>query len=57
MEQYVYKNLTLAILKELLLEEEFRSRTDIGITLQAYLRDSAQDLQDLINWAKSAVIP
>ena len=52
MEQYAYKSLTLTILKDLLLEEEFRSRTDIGITLQAYLRDSAQDLQNLIAWAK-----
>ncbi|MEG4852722.1 L-glutamate gamma-semialdehyde dehydrogenase [Microcoleus sp. B5-D4] len=52
MEQYAYKSLTLSILKDLLLEEEFRSRTDIGITLQAYLRDSAQDLQGLIAWAK-----
>ena len=52
MEQYQYKDLTLSILKELLLEPEFRDRTDIGITLQAYLRDSYQDLQDLIAWAK-----
>ena len=52
MEQYAYKSLTLTILKDLLLEEEFRSRTDIGITLQAYLRDSAQDLKNLISWAK-----
>jgi RHH-type transcriptional regulator, proline utilization regulon repressor / proline dehydrogenase / delta 1-pyrroline-5-carboxylate dehydrogenase len=52
MEQYEYKNLTLAILKELLLEKEFRDRTDIGITLQAYLRDSEKDLQALIVWAK-----
>ena len=52
MEQYVYKDLTLAILKELLLEEEFRDRIDLGVTLQAYLRDSYQDLQDLIAWAK-----
>ncbi|MGL5879407.1 MAG: bifunctional proline dehydrogenase/L-glutamate gamma-semialdehyde dehydrogenase, partial [Xenococcaceae cyanobacterium] len=44
--------LTLQILKELLMEEEFRPRTDLGITLQAYLRDSYQDLQDLIAWAK-----
>lgn len=51
MEQYVYKDLTLAILKELLMEEEFRSRRDIGVTLQAYLRDSQQDLKDLIEWA------
>lgn len=53
MEQYRYKDLTLQILKELLLEEEFCQRTDIGITLQAYLRDSYQDLQDLIEWAKT----
>ncbi len=52
MEQYRYKDLTLQILKELLIEEEFRSRTDLGITLQAYLRDSYQDLQGIIEWAK-----
>jgi RHH-type proline utilization regulon transcriptional repressor/proline dehydrogenase/delta 1-pyrroline-5-carboxylate dehydrogenase len=57
MEQYVYKDLTLAILKELLMEEEFRSRTDIGVTLQAYLRDSEQDLQGLIEWAKQRGYP
>lgn len=57
MEQYVYKELTLAILKELLLEEEFRSRTDIGVTIQAYLRDSQRDLKDLIEWAKKRGYP
>jgi RHH-type proline utilization regulon transcriptional repressor/proline dehydrogenase/delta 1-pyrroline-5-carboxylate dehydrogenase len=57
MEQYVYKNMTLDILKELLMEEEFRSRTDVGITLQAYLRDSEQDLRELIEWAKQRSYP
>ena len=52
MEQYAYKDLTLAILKDILLEDEFRDRTDIGITLQAYLRDTRQDLEGLIDWAK-----
>ena len=52
MEQYRYKDLTLKILKELLMEEEFRSRTDLGITLQAYLRDSYQDLEGIVAWAK-----
>ena len=52
MEQYAYKDLTLTILKQLLLEEEFRTRTDIGITLQAYLRDTERDLRDLVEWAK-----
>ena len=52
MEQYAYKNLTLSILKDILLEDEFRHRIDIGITLQAYLRESYQDLQDLIVWVQ-----
>ena len=52
MEQYVYKDITLAILKDLLLEEEFRNRTDIGVTIQGYLRDSQKDLQGLVEWAK-----
>jgi len=52
MEQYRYKDATLTILKNLLMEQEFRDRTDIGMTLQAYLRDSFQDLKDLIEWAK-----
>jgi len=57
MEQYAYKNLTLSILKQLLMEQEFRSRTDVGITIQAYLRDSEQDVRDLIDWAKQRGYP
>ncbi len=57
MEQYTYKSLTLAILKRILLEDEFRDRSDIGMTLQAYLRDSQQDLRDLIAWAKQRGTP
>lgn len=52
MEQYEYKDVTLAILKELLMEDEFRDRTNIGVTLQAYLREGEEDLKDLIAWAK-----
>ncbi|MFK8182560.1 MAG: L-glutamate gamma-semialdehyde dehydrogenase [Phormidesmis sp.] len=57
MEQYRYKNATLAALKKLLMEDEFRSRSDIGMTLQAYLRDSYQDLKDLIEWVKERGTP
>ncbi len=57
MEQYAYKDLTLSILKQLLMEEEFRTRTDLGITIQAYLRDSKQDVKDLIAWAKQRGYP
>lgn len=57
MEQFSYKELTLTILKNLLFESEFRERTDIGLTLQAYLRDSQQDLQGLIDWVKERGFP
>ncbi|RCJ15959.1 hypothetical protein A6S26_06605 [Nostoc sp. ATCC 43529] len=57
MEQYAYKDITLNILKKLLLEEEFRQRTDIGITTQAYLRDSEQDVKNVISWLKQRGYP
>ncbi|AVH72382.1 L-glutamate gamma-semialdehyde dehydrogenase [Nostoc sp. 'Lobaria pulmonaria (5183) cyanobiont'] len=57
MEQYAYKDITFNILKKLLLEEEFRQRTDIGMTIQAYLRDSEQDTEDLISWLKQRGYP
>lgn len=57
MEQYRYKALTLSILKSLLMEPEFRQRSNLGVTLQAYLRDSYGDLQDLIAWAKQRGTP
>jgi RHH-type transcriptional regulator, proline utilization regulon repressor / proline dehydrogenase / delta 1-pyrroline-5-carboxylate dehydrogenase len=57
MEQYEYKAVILEILKQLLMETEFRQRTDIGLTIQAYLRDSTTDLMDLITWAQERGYP
>ncbi|MFN6466316.1 MAG: L-glutamate gamma-semialdehyde dehydrogenase [Nostoc sp. DedVER02] len=57
MEQYAYKDITLSILKKLLLEEEFRQRTDIGMTIQAYLRDSEEDAKNVISWLKERGYP
>ncbi|AFZ23219.1 delta-1-pyrroline-5-carboxylate dehydrogenase [Cylindrospermum stagnale PCC 7417] len=57
MEQYAYKDITLSILKKLLLEEEFRQRTDVGLTIQAYLRDSEQDAKEVISWLKQRGYP
>jgi len=39
------------------MEDEFRDRTDVGITIQAYLRDSEQDVRDLIAWVKQRGYP
>ena len=41
MEQYAFKDLTLRIFREVLDEDEFRDWPDVGIAIQAYLRDSA----------------
>ncbi|MEA5580001.1 L-glutamate gamma-semialdehyde dehydrogenase [Nodularia harveyana UHCC-0300] len=57
MEQYAYKDLTLNILQKLLLEDEFRQRTDIGVTIQAYLRDSEEDTKKLISWLQQRGYP
>jgi RHH-type proline utilization regulon transcriptional repressor/proline dehydrogenase/delta 1-pyrroline-5-carboxylate dehydrogenase len=57
MEQYAYKSLTLQILQQILMEDEFRERTDVGLTLQAYLRDSEADLQAIIEWVKRRGYP
>ena len=57
MEQYAYKDLTLAIFKEILMEEEFRDLSDVGIVLQAYLPESQRDAAELLEWARTRGTP
>ncbi|MEO0540325.1 MAG: L-glutamate gamma-semialdehyde dehydrogenase [Cyanobacteria bacterium P01_A01_bin.105] len=57
MEQYEYKALTLEILKRVLTEPEFIHRRNVGITMQAYLRDSYEDLQGVVDWVKTRGTP
>lgn len=52
MEQYAYKDLTLAIFTGLLEEAEFQEEPHLSIALQAYLRDAERDLTELIERAK-----
>ncbi|MGH7351528.1 MAG: L-glutamate gamma-semialdehyde dehydrogenase [Candidatus Methylomirabilales bacterium] len=52
MEHYEFKDLTLGTVKALLDEEEFRGREDVGVVLQAYLKDAEQDLHDLLTWVE-----
>ncbi len=51
MESYRTKDLTLAIFQQVLSEDEFRDSTDVGIVIQCYLRDAADDLRKLRDWA------
>jgi RHH-type proline utilization regulon transcriptional repressor/proline dehydrogenase/delta 1-pyrroline-5-carboxylate dehydrogenase len=57
MEQYAYKDLTLRIFREVLEEDEFRDWPDVGIAIQAYLRDCAVDLEELAAWAEQRGTP
>jgi RHH-type proline utilization regulon transcriptional repressor/proline dehydrogenase/delta 1-pyrroline-5-carboxylate dehydrogenase len=50
MEQYAYKDVTLRIFKEILTEDEFRRWPQVGIAIQAYLKDSVDDLAAMADW-------
>ena len=52
MEYYKYKNLFLEIFKELLMEEELKNYPHFGIVIQAYLKDSFEDLKQLEKFSK-----
>src|SRR5256885_3768930 len=53
MESYAHKNATLALFKTLFNETEFRDWPQIGIVVQAYLRDAEDDLRDLLDWGRA----
>jgi len=57
MEQYAFKDLTLQIFREMLDEDAFRDWPDAGIAIQAYLRDTAHDLEELAEWAQQRGTP
>src|SRR5262245_616838 len=52
MEQYAFKDLTLAIFRAVLEENEFHASPYAAIALQAYLRDAERDVTGLIGWAR-----
>jgi RHH-type proline utilization regulon transcriptional repressor/proline dehydrogenase/delta 1-pyrroline-5-carboxylate dehydrogenase len=52
MESYKLKDLTLELYRSILEEEEFAKGPETGIALQAYLRDTRRDAEELIAWAR-----
>jgi RHH-type proline utilization regulon transcriptional repressor/proline dehydrogenase/delta 1-pyrroline-5-carboxylate dehydrogenase len=52
MEQYAFKDVTLRIFRDILAEPEFRDWPDVGIAMQAYLKDTEADLHALLDWAR-----
>jgi RHH-type proline utilization regulon transcriptional repressor/proline dehydrogenase/delta 1-pyrroline-5-carboxylate dehydrogenase len=57
MEQYSVKHLTVEVFKELLMEPEFRNYKYFGCVIQAYLRDSYEDIRDLVLFAQERGTP
>jgi RHH-type proline utilization regulon transcriptional repressor/proline dehydrogenase/delta 1-pyrroline-5-carboxylate dehydrogenase len=52
MEQYSFKDTTLRIFRDILIEPEFLDWPHVGIAIQAYLKDTYQDLVTLRDWAR-----
>jgi RHH-type transcriptional regulator, proline utilization regulon repressor / proline dehydrogenase / delta 1-pyrroline-5-carboxylate dehydrogenase len=57
MESYEKKDLTLALVKQILMEPEFRDLANVGIVIQCYLREAGHDLLALRDWAKQRSTP
>jgi len=57
MEQLKYKEMTIELFKQLRSMDEFRDYPHLGLVLQAYLRDTDQDLEDLLAWARNESLP
>jgi RHH-type transcriptional regulator, proline utilization regulon repressor / proline dehydrogenase / delta 1-pyrroline-5-carboxylate dehydrogenase len=57
LEQFRYRDLTYAAFKELMMEQEFRDYPHAGVVVQAYLRDSADDLRGLLEFAQDRETP
>src|SRR5206468_2855949 len=53
MEHYEWKDLTLWIVRRLLMEDEFRSYPLASLALQAYLKDTERDVRELLAWAEA----
>lgn len=50
-EHFYWKDFTFDLIKEILLEPEFKNWDHVGIVVQAYLKSSEKDLKDWVSWA------
>lgn len=57
MENYDLKDLTLDVFRRMLLKPEYKNYPHWGIVIQAYLRDSHEDIKKLCDFAKSRTTP
>ncbi|MGD9337491.1 MAG: L-glutamate gamma-semialdehyde dehydrogenase [Syntrophobacterales bacterium] len=57
MEHYKYKDITLEVFRKLRSSPEFRDYPHLGLVLQSYLRETDQDLENLLEWARDESLP
>ena len=57
MEQYERKDLTLELFKDVLGSAPYARRANVGIVVQAYLKDAERDIEDLAAWARRRGTP
>lgn len=57
MENYDLKDLTLDVFKQMLMKPEYKNYPHWGIVIQAYLRDSHEDVKMLSDFAKKRGVP
>jgi RHH-type proline utilization regulon transcriptional repressor/proline dehydrogenase/delta 1-pyrroline-5-carboxylate dehydrogenase len=57
MEQYAVRDLTMEIFKRTLERKEFSQIKRVGIVVQAYLEDSEQLLDELLDWIRLNKVP
>lgn len=56
-ESYDWRDLSYAVIRELLIEDEFKDWSDFGTVLQAYLKDSSRELDTWLSWVKKRGSP
>lgn len=57
METYQLKPITLEVFRRLRSDPEFKHYSHLGIALQSYLRETAEDLNDILDWARNNALP
>ncbi len=57
MESYHYKNITLELYRRLRSDPDFSDYQGLRLALQSYLKDTDQDLTELLDWAHAQKLP
>jgi len=57
MEHFDIRHTIMRAFRDIMMEDDFRDWADAGIAMQAYLKDSEQELESLIRWGRERGTP